>query len=249
VASSAAADNIQSNPAANDKIFDLSNLLVSFFSWSVTNSCVSKAKNMIETKAYQLNRDLSETTDPTRPIGDPLAVSDSELVARTIRRDITAFQMLIDRYQPTLQQMITRLLVSPSESQDVLQDVFLEVWTKVHTYSARSSLKTWLCQIAIHRCRNRNRSWKRWRSFIVNLQSRVTRCATDHTKKVDSRWARVETAMKRLTNADRELLVMYYLEEIPLCELIEIFQCRENTLEVRLHRARQRLSQLLESSQ
>jgi DNA-directed RNA polymerase specialized sigma24 family protein len=55
--------------------------------------------------------------------------------------------------------------------------------------------------------------------------------------------------MKRLTNADRELLVMYYLEEIPLCELIEIFQCRENTLEVRLHRARQRLSQLLESSQ
>lgn len=199
---------------------------------------------MIETKVFQLNREPASPAEDTNFLGDPNAISDQELVARTIGRDVAAFQMLIDRYQNVLNQMANRLLVTPADAQDVLQDVFLEVWTKIHSFSARSSLKTWLCQIVIYKCRNRNRSWRRWRSFIERFKCRDS-SANKPSNEVDIRWSRMEAAMKQLSNNDRELLVMYYLQEIPLKELSIVLDCRENALEVRLHRARERLSKLV----
>ncbi len=104
----------------------------------------------------------------------------------------------------------------------------------------------WLRVIAIHRCRNHFRGLGAWRRLLErfrgHVQSDSGRPGDDPREQSD--WIR--HALQRLSAADRTILVLHYLEELPLEELAETLNARAGTLAVRLHRARERLKRLLD---
>ena len=77
--------------------------------------------------------------------GDLDAALDRELVVAVSRGDRTALASLYDRYAPLMLGVARRMLGAAREAEDLVHDVFLEVWKRAGTYdSSRGTVRTWI---------------------------------------------------------------------------------------------------------
>ena len=88
-----------------------------------------------------------------------------ELMARIAKGDESAFQILVERHQASLLNMIYRFLGDRTKSQDLAQEVFLRVWQAARTYEPKAKFTTWLYRIAANLCLNELKSSRR-RGFL-----------------------------------------------------------------------------------
>jgi len=78
--------------------------------------------------------------------------SDGELVQQALAGDERAFETLVNRYCPSLKNLIYQILRNRHQVDDVLQHVFLQLFLSLATLRADKSLKAWLFQVARNRC-------------------------------------------------------------------------------------------------
>lgn len=87
---------------------------------------------------------------PNAPAGTD--ASDEDLLRRIVRRDETALAALYARHRPLAFSQAMRVVGDAALAEDVLQDAFLSVWRKAHTYRAgRGSVRTWVASIVRNR--------------------------------------------------------------------------------------------------
>jgi RNA polymerase sigma-70 factor (ECF subfamily) len=172
------------------------------------------------------------------------AIDDERLVARFREGNQTAFDRLVEHHQERIARLVQRLLGYRAEVEDVVQDVFVDVLRGITSFDGRSSFTTWITRIAVNRCRSYQR--KHWLRRLLPLsleEGRVERnrdaAATQETIE------QVQKAIRQLSQRDRELIVLRYLEEMPTEEIARMFNQNRNAIDVRLSRARKRLEQLL----
>lgn len=172
-------------------------------------------------------------------------VTEHELIRGLVEGESAAMAEFVARYGPMLRRLIGRLCAWSADVDDLMQEVLLRAWERAGSYRG-GSLAAWLRAIAIHRCRNHFRGLGAWRRLLErfrgHVQSESGRPSDDPREQSD--WIR--QALQRLSAADRTILVLHYLEELPLEELAETLNARAGTLAVRLHRARERLKRLLD---
>ena len=171
-----------------------------------------------------------------------------ELIARLQQKDEQAFQMLIDSHGHAIRRLVNRLTAFDSESEDVLQQVWLVVWRKAKSFRHECSFRTWITRIAIRQARNHHRALTRWWNRAERFWARGSHCSlfeSAFSLEDDPRWNAIQRAMAKLNFADREILVLIYLQEQSIAELVVSMQTKPNTLEVRLHRAKQKLKQII----
>jgi RNA polymerase sigma factor (sigma-70 family) len=85
------------------------------------------------------------------------AVTDPEdlaLVARVQAGSREALEMLVERHQPWIYNILVRMLYYPQEAEDATQEVLIKVLTKLATFEARSSFRTWLYRIIVNHALN-----------------------------------------------------------------------------------------------
>lgn len=100
-------------------------------------------------------------TFPVNQISES-APSDSELIARTLGGDGTAFGILVDRFQRKIYRVAYAIVRDDVEADTITQDTFIQAYTHLARFQGRSELETWLTRIAI----NRSRDWLRRRKFV-----------------------------------------------------------------------------------
>jgi RNA polymerase sigma-70 factor, ECF subfamily len=84
---------------------------------------------------------------------------DAGLLRRIVARDEAALAALYDRHSRLAYTVIVRILGSPADAEDVLQETFVRVWSRAETYDAlRGSPATWLIRIARNRAIDRLRA-------------------------------------------------------------------------------------------
>ena len=91
-------------------------------------------------------------TNATTP---PFIADEARLVARARERDPVAFEQLIVAHAPPLQRMLRRMLGSPSDAEDVLQETFLKAWRAIDRFRGEARFSTWLYRIALNEARRR----------------------------------------------------------------------------------------------
>lgn len=80
-------------------------------------------------------------------------VADHELVARIAERDAAAFETLYDRYVRQCFGLALRILSQPALAEEVVQEVFLKLWSKPTSYShSRGAFVSWILSLVHHRC-------------------------------------------------------------------------------------------------
>jgi RNA polymerase sigma factor (sigma-70 family) len=172
---------------------------------------------------------------------------ESALARRFAGGDPEAFDAIVARYQFRVARLAHRLLGWGGDPDDVVQDVFLTAFRKSGGFRGRSSLWTWLATITVNRCRRQLRRKALWRRFLISSRQAVTdaAAAADRDALESETARRVRESVAALPAADREVIVLFYLEECPVAEMSELLSATPNAVQVRLHRARAKLSAAL----
>ena len=82
----------------------------------------------------------------------PLEFSDNELVQKALAGDMSAFEMLVKRYNLMLTNWAYRILRNQQQAEDVLQFVYLQLFLSLDTLHADKSIKAWLFRVVHNRC-------------------------------------------------------------------------------------------------
>lgn len=156
----------------------------------------------------------------------PAPPRDAELLARIAERDESALGALYDRFAPTLLAICARILGSSGDADDVVQEVFLQVWRQASRYDpARSSVSGWLSLIARSRAIDRLRN--RRVADRVAAESHAEDPRTDASPEglrnvfLAERRARIEGALQALPAEQREVIELAFFRGLTQNEIAE----------------------------
>ncbi len=157
---------------------------------------------------------------------DPSPPEDSELVDRIAGREEAALAELFDRYAGLLLALARRIVADPADAEEILQEVFLQVWNQAGRYDrARSSVSTWLVLIT------RSRAIDRLRSRQVKdrtLQAVQQEKPDPHTSPrglgavlLDQRRQRLRQEMQELPEEQRQVLELAFFQGMTQSEIAD----------------------------
>jgi RNA polymerase sigma-70 factor, ECF subfamily len=152
--------------------------------------------------------------------GEPKShpANESELVARIHAGDEQAMAAVYDVYSGVVYSVAFRVLQNATEAEDVLQDVFLQLWRNPSAFdSARGQLAPWLAAIA----RNRSIDLLRRRKPEDDISDYVIAAGPPHDQAVNSELmiSRVRSTIDKMPAEQRKLLEMAYFEGLTHSEI------------------------------
>ena len=172
-------------------------------------------------------------------------------ISETARGDHLAFGRIVVAHQDRIFAYLGRMGLDSAMAEDVAQETFLRVWRHAGKYNFRlGSLTTWILTIA------RNLALTKLslpgRRAETPVSSETLEIAGDAPLPDEQlvtlqRQRQLHAALACLSAADRSLLASSYIEELDLAAIARVEGCSRGAAKVRLHRARQRLRQILEA--
>lgn len=174
-------------------------------------------------------------------------------IERLQERDERAFNQLVELYELRVFRLVYRMLGRREEAEDMVQEVFVQVFKSIDTFRGDAKLATWLYRIAVNLCKNRTKYLHRRKSEAQDeLEPAAERRSLHEARGVTSGEAsppdqvvqgyQLELIVKRCITeleADfREVLVLRDVEDLTYEEIMEITGLAEGTVKSRIHRAR-----------
>lgn len=184
---------------------------------------------------------------------------EQRLVAALQEGEESAYEKLITLYQQPVYNLVFRLMNEPSDTADVVQEVFLKVFRNIHSFRSNSSLKTWMYRIAVNEAYNHRRWFSRHQRQQVALNGGedTTQCYEDKlTDPGRSPYdlasggeirALVEKALAQLSPKFRTAVVLRDIEDLSYEEIAAILDISLGTVKSRILRGREALRKLLEA--
>jgi len=173
------------------------------------------------------------------------------LVRRAQSGDEAAFREIVERYQSKVFSIIHGIVRQRNDVEDIAQQVFAKVYFSIRNFDFRSSLLTWIYKITVNECFDYLRK-KKVRKLVYESDMsedevrRVenTEPASDRSTRADSSLARRDYVVKlldKVSDEEKRLLMLKEVEGYSVEELSDMMQMNENTIKVKLFRARQKL--------
>lgn len=156
---------------------------------------------------------------------------------------------IMNQYGQEILQLAYSYVNSKVIAEDLTQDIFVKCYKNLHTYNGKSKLRTWLWRIAINHCKDFHRSWYNKNVVIAGEEfpdnspkSELVEQAVIQKEEDDELIA----AIMNLPIKYREVIYLFYYEELPLKEIAVVTDAGLNTVKTRLRRAKELLKEELE---
>ena len=174
--------------------------------------------------------------------------SDETLIARIAQGDQLAMRTLFARHRVMLYRWLRRLIDDEALAEDLLSEVFLDVWRQAASFEARASVSTWLLAIARHKAL----SARRRRTDIAlddEMAANLPDLADDPECALEKkdRAASVRQCLDRLSPEHREVIDLVYYHGKSVKEVAAIVDANEATVKTRMFYARKKLAELVAS--
>jgi RNA polymerase sigma-70 factor, ECF subfamily len=176
--------------------------------------------------------------------------SDGDLLRAIARGDDGALGAVYDRYRLILFGLVLRILHDRQEAEDVLQEVFLQVWRRASDFDeARGRAFTWLVTIARSRALDRLR--------VIGSRARVAQAAAESTTTeadgVDHAWQSeqgeiVRQALAELPEDQRQALLLAYFQGLTQTEIAAQLGAPLGTVKTRMRSGMMKLRELLRNT-
>jgi RNA polymerase sigma-70 factor, ECF subfamily len=164
--------------------------------------------------------------------------SQEELLVRVAGGDESAFGELYDQIAPRVLGLVKRLLVDHAQSEEVTQEIFLEIWQTAPRYDrARGGALTWIMTMAHRRAVDRIRASQAGRDRDTRIGIRDLAVEYDQvaeTVEVRIEHERVEKAMARLTQLQRQAVSLAYYGGYSHSEVAALLHVPLGTVKTRL---------------
>jgi RNA polymerase sigma-70 factor (ECF subfamily) len=167
----------------------------------------------------------------------PAAVNQA-LLERVARGDQSAFAELYDRLAPRVFGLVKRLLVDHAQSEEVTQEIFLEIWQTAPRFDAnRGAATTWILTMAHRRAVDRVRASQasRDRDHRIGIRDHAVGYDTvAESIEVSIEHERVQRAMSRLTELQRQAVSLAYYGGYSHSEIAALLSVPIGTVKTRL---------------
>lgn len=176
----------------------------------------------------------------TQPSAELSQLSDALLVELSIAGSMPAFAELHRRFSPVVYRRLARLLGGSSETDDVVQEVFLQLHLSLPRYDATRPLVNWLQRIT----RNVAFSHLRKRPAALDpLGMEMLGAGPDEWRKLSSRdkLRALDAVLQQLSPDARDNFIMFAIEGMTLAEIADQTGEPLNTIAARVRRARERM--------
>jgi RNA polymerase sigma-70 factor (ECF subfamily) len=183
----------------------------------------------------------------------PASESDWEdkLVRNCQSGDPDAFRLLVERYQGRVFSIAHSLIRRRPDVEDIAQQVFTKVYFAIHTFDFRCAFITWIYRITINECYDHLRRVRSRRLFSI---SEISEAESRQLERAPSRDVlpdrqaemaqMVSLLLEKVSPEERVLLLMKEVEGYSIEDLARTFGWNQNTVKVKLFRARRRLAQI-----
>jgi RNA polymerase sigma-70 factor, ECF subfamily len=194
----------------------------------------------------QINQALTDTRVIRFPIARARRQGDVAIVNEIARGDKNAMQALYCRYRIPLYRFSLRLVHDPATAEDVVSELFLQVWRRAGEYDARARVSTWLFAIA----RNLSLSALRRRptqGLSTGILETIEDGADSPERVLHHNQQRTILAhcLAQLSAPHREVIDLVYYHEKSVREVSEIIGIPQATVKTRMHYARKEIADLL----
>lgn len=163
-----------------------------------------------------------------------------ESVSRVLRGEREAFALLVREYQGLILRICRGLLNNPEDAEDAAQEVFYRAFRALGSFRLDRRFTPWIAAIAVNTAKSYYRSRGRRTSKLAAVEP-DSLPSGDCVEGEGERRVMVEavrSAVERLPEKLREVVVLYYLEELDVSDVAEALQIGRENVKSRLHRAR-----------
>ncbi len=194
---------------------------------------------------------VAERIGRTKAKVDYHKTDEAELVRRVQAGDESAFKDVVDRFQSKVFSIIYGILRNRNDAEDIAQQVFAKIYFSIHSFDFRSSLLTWIYKITVNECYDYLRK-KKVRKLVYESdfseddarKMESSDIAVDRAPAADDALAKrdfVSKLLSKVSEEDRSLILLKEVEGHSVEELAQMTGMNENTIKVKLFRARQKL--------
>ena len=176
-------------------------------------------------------------------------------IKQVLKGDQDAFAEVIELYKDKVFQICFRMLGNRHEAEDISQEAFIRAYVNIHTFNQKRKFSTWLYRIATNLCIDRIR--KKKPDYYLDAEVKGTEGLTMYSQvaaegqlpeeEVEEMELQneIQRQIMKLPDKYRSVIVLKYIEELPLQEISEILDLPLGTVKTRIHRGREALRKQL----
>lgn len=178
---------------------------------------------------------------------------DQQWVLLALDGNAQAYAQLIAKYKNKVYGIVYRMVNQTQDAQDITQECFIKAYQYLKSYDPSRKFSSWLYRIAINHCikvKERNKHLKQGEAYVqledVSLPNPI------HPESV---YLRKESALEvrqlieQLPEMYRMILLLRYINDLSYQEMSDVLEVPLNTVQVRLHRAKQKLRELYQHAE
>jgi RNA polymerase sigma-70 factor, ECF subfamily len=172
--------------------------------------------------------------------------SDETLIEQIVAGSKPAMQALFARHRTYVYRWLLRFVSNETLAEDLLSEVFLDVWRQAGRFQRRSSVSTWLLAIARHKALSARR-----RRTDAELDEKIEATVADPANDPEAalqekdRAEVLRRALIRLSSEHREVIDLVYYHEKSVDEVAHILDVPPATVKTRMFYARKKLAELV----
>jgi RNA polymerase sigma-70 factor (ECF subfamily) len=177
------------------------------------------------------------------------ATSDEVLIGRIASGDRLAMQVLFARHHVRVYRFVLRIVRDESTAEDLISEVFLDVWRQADRFEQRSAVSTWMLAIARFKALSAMR--RRPDEELDEEAAAAIEDPSDDPEAVlekKDKSALIRQCLTGLSAEHREIIDLVYYHEKSVEEVAMIVGIPENTVKTRMFYARKKLGELLNAA-
>jgi RNA polymerase sigma-70 factor, ECF subfamily len=197
---------------------------------------------------YVLNRPGAAAAVPAHGAAEKTS-SDETLIRRIARGDKPAMQALYARHCTPIYRWLLRFVSDATLAEDLLSEVFLDVWRQADRFEGRSSVSTWLIAIARFKALSARRR-RTDAQLDETIEDTVADTANDPEVALQEkdRGELLRKALTRLSPEHREIIDLVYYHAKSVDECAQILSIPAATVKTRMFYARRKLAELVKDA-
>ncbi len=175
-------------------------------------------------------------------------MTDYQLAQEIAKGNQEVFEKFYEENKLKVMNLCYGMLRNRDEAEDMVQEIFVEVYSSAGKFKGKSKLTTWLYRIAVNKTINQIRKNK-VKNLFVNIEDKtnlfVDNDRTDLKIEEKEKIAELHKVIDKLPSKQKTALTLFIYNEMPQKEIAEIMNVSLNSVEVLVYRAKQNIKKRL----